>query len=151
MGFQISKFKLKIIIAIVIIIVINLILVNHYSCDGVDNDVQTKEVEQVSEIIPEEPKLISLGVYQFTACCPCSICCGKCDGITASGVRARSGRTIAVDRKIPFGTEMIIDGHTYVAEDRGGGIKGNRIDIYFDTHQEALNFGVQYKEVFVKE
>jgi 3D (Asp-Asp-Asp) domain-containing protein len=51
---------------------------------------------------------------------------------------------------IPYRTEVIIDGHTYKAQDCGGAIKGNRIDVYFNNHQEALNFGVQYKEVFVK-
>ena len=44
---------------------------------------------------------------------------------------------------------IVIDGHTYVAEDTGSAIKGNRIDIYFDTHQEALNFGVQYADVYI--
>lgn len=33
----------------------------------------------------------------------------------------------------------------------GGAIKGNRIDVYFDDHSEALDFGVQYKEIYVKE
>ena len=50
---------------------------------------------------------------------------------------------------IPLGSEIVIDGHTYVAEDTGSAIKGNRIDIYFDTHQEALNFGVQYADVYI--
>ena len=84
----------------------------------------------------------------MTAYCPCSRCCGKSDGITATGTRATAGRTIAVDpRQIPYGTKVIIDGHTYIAEDCGGGIKGNRIDVFFSSHQEALRFGVQYKEV----
>ena len=61
-----------------------------------------------------------------------------------------AGRTIAVDSSvIPLGSEIVIDGHTYVAEDTGSAIKGNRIDIYFDTHQEALNFGVQYADVYI--
>ena len=90
----------------------------------------------------------SLGTFKLTAYCACSKCCGKSNGITASGVKATAGRTVAVDSSIPFGTKLIIDGHTYVAEDRGGAIKGKKIDIFFNTHQEAINFGVQYKEVF---
>lgn len=105
--------------------------------------------------IVEEPetKYISLGKYKLTAYCACEKCCGKCDGITASGVRAKEGVTIAADtRVLPFGTKVIIDGHEYIVQDRGGAIKGNKIDIYFDHHQEALEFGVQYKEIFtVKE
>lgn len=62
----------------------------------------------------------------------------------------RANHTIAVDTNIiPFGTEVIIDGNTYVAEDTGSSIINNRIDVFFNDHQEALNFGVQYKEVFV--
>ena len=105
-----------------------------------------EETETESETETTNPK--SLGVYQLTAYCACVKCCRKSNGITASGAKATAGRTVAVDSSIPFGTRLIIDGHEYVAEDRGGAIKGNRIDIFFATHQEALNFGVQYKEVF---
>lgn len=88
--------------------------------------------------------------YVVTAYCPCVKCCGKSDGITATGTKATEGRTIAVDpNKIPYGTKVVIDGQTYIAEDCGGAIKGNRIDLYFDSHQEALNFGRQTKEVTI--
>lgn len=100
---------------------------------------------------PEQPKLKSLGTFKLTAYCACSRCCGKCDGITATGTKATAGRTIAVDpSKIPYGTEVIIYGHTYIAEDCGGAINGNKIDIFFNSHAEALKFGIQYAEVFVK-
>lgn len=88
-----------------------------------------------------------------TAYCACEKCCGEwSDGITASGVKAKPNHTIAVDRNIiPLGTEVIINGNTYVAEDTGGAIKGNRIDIYFDSHSEALKFGRQTIEIEVLE
>ena len=108
-------------------------------------------VEAEPEPEPEQPTLKSLGTFKLTAYCACSRCCGKCDGITATGTKATAGRTIAVDpSKIPYGTEVIINGHTYIAEDCGGAIKGNKVDIYFDSHTEALKFGIQYAEVFVK-
>ena len=68
---------------------------------------------------------------------------------TATGTVATAGRTIAVDPNIiPYGTEVEIEGvGVRIAEDCGGAIKGNRIDLLFDTHQEALNFGRQTKEV----
>ena len=93
----------------------------------------------------------SLGQFKLTAYCPCSKCCGKwAGGITSTGAMAKANYTIAVDPSvIPYGTKVIIDGQTYVAEDCGGAIKGNRIDIYFDTHSEALDFGVQYAEVYL--
>lgn len=91
-----------------------------------------------------------LGVFKITHYCPCTICCGPNGGnTTASGTKPTAGRTIAVDkRKIPFSTRVVINGHTYVAEDTGGAIKGNRIDIFVNTHQEALNKGVYYAKVY---
>lgn len=90
----------------------------------------------------------NLGQFKISAYCHCSKCCGKSDGITATGVKATANRTIAVDPKvIPLGSKVIIDGKTYVAEDTGGNIKGNRIDMYFSSHQEALNWGIKYKNV----
>lgn len=84
-------------------------------------------------------------IVTATAYCPCMQCCGKTDGITATGTKATAGRTVAVDPSIiPYGTKLIINGNTYIAEDCGGAIKGaNRIDIFFNTHEEALQFGRQ--------
>lgn len=80
--------------------------------------------------------------FTATAYCPCIQCCGKTNGITASGTKATAGRTVAMSSSYSFGTKIEIQGlGTYVVEDRGGAIQSNRIDIYFDTHQEALNFG----------
>jgi len=108
------------------------------------------EVVEVAEEATEEPELILLGEYEATAYCPCSKCCGKwASGITATGTTAEAGRTIAVDPTvIPYGSKVVLVdsrgfGHEYIAEDCGGAIKGNRVDIYFDTHDEALQFGRQ--------
>ena len=98
-----------------------------------------------------------LGEFKLTAYCPCSRCCGKDDGITATGTLAEEGRTIAVDpRVIPYGSTVTLyfaDGtsHTYTAEDCGGAIKENRIDVFFDDHQAARAFGVQSAMVYVEE
>lgn len=91
----------------------------------------------------------ALGNFKITAYCNCSKCCGKwAGGPTASGTTPTAGRTIAVDpRVIPLGSKVKIGGRTYVAEDTGGAIKGNRIDMYFGSHSEALRWGVQYKNV----
>jgi 3D (Asp-Asp-Asp) domain-containing protein len=86
-----------------------------------------------------------------TAYCPCAKCCGKwANGITASGKTAKANHTIAVDKRlIPLGTKVIINGKTYVAEDTGGAIKGNKIDIYVSDHSTALRLGVYYAEVYL--
>lgn len=93
----------------------------------------------------------NLGEFKITYYCPCTRCCGKSDGITATGTIATEGRTIAVDPSIiPYGSTLVIDGKTYVAEDCGGAIKSNKIDIYVDDHQKALELGVDYFEVFLQ-
>lgn len=104
----------------------------------------------IPETIPQpSTSSTSLGQFKITAYCSCSKCCGQwAGGKTASGTTPTAGRTIATDpRVIPLGTKVIIDGHTYVAEDTGGAIKGQRIDIYFNSHSEALAWGVQHKAV----
>lgn len=130
-----------------------------FSCGFVAGEKQapTEIVEVIRYIEPEAtpepdgPELVSIGIYTATAYCPCKKCCGKTDGITASGVKATEGRTIAADiKKLPFGTSVYIDGHKYTVEDRGGAIKGNRIDIYFDTHAEALQYGRRKVELFIE-
>lgn len=113
----------------------------------------------VADIEPEVIEPISLGEYKLTAYCSCSKCCGKWadnrpEGkvIGASGKELTAGYSIAVDPKIiPYGTVVTINGQEYEAMDCGGAIKDNRIDIYFNNHDEALEFGVQYAEVFLHE
>ena len=80
--------------------------------------------------------------FEVTGYCPCAKCCGKTDGITASGAKAKANHTIAAPKTYAFGTKIELEGYgTFVVEDRGGAIKGNRIDRFFNTHQEALNWG----------
>lgn len=106
--------------------------------------------------------LVELGRFKLTAYCSCVKCCGKYalnrpvdeygNEIVYGSIGARlyAGVSIAVDPSvIPYWSNVIINGHAYTAHDTGGGITGNRIDIYFDDHQDALNFGVQYADVFL--
>ena len=88
-------------------------------------------------------------IYKVTAYCACSKCCGKRTGITASGTRATAGRTVAASSQFSFGPKLVINGNVYTVEDRGGAIKGNKIDIYMDSHAQALAWGVKYLPVQV--
>ena len=98
---------------------------------------------------------------EATAYCACYKCCGKYPsnkyyGITKTGTRAKVG-TIAVDPKIiPLGTKMYIEGLNGAknygvgkAEDIGGAIKGMIIDLYFDTHEETIQWGRQQVKVYI--
>lgn len=117
---------------------------------GVEEDARggagKEKVEDTSGSVPQ-------GVVErfvITAYCPCVKCCGKTDGITASGERAVEGVTIAADtNKYPFGTKILIDGSVYIVQDKGGAIKGNRIDLFFNSHQAALQYGRQIKQVTI--
>ena len=88
---------------------------------------------------------------KITAYCSCSKCCGKSNGITAAGTVATAGRTVAASSKYPIGTKLNIGGHIYTVEDRGGAITGNKIDIFVNSHSEALAWGVRYLPVSVAE
>lgn len=88
-------------------------------------------------------------IYKITAYCSCAKCCGKTNGITAMGTKATAGRTVATSAKFTFGTKLNINGHTYTVEDRGGAIQGNKIDLYVNSHAEALAWGVRYLPVSV--
>jgi 3D (Asp-Asp-Asp) domain-containing protein len=68
--------------------------------------------------------------------------CGKDDGITASGVTAVEGVTVASD-DLELGTEVIINNHTYIVQDRFGGGYRNRVDIYHSDVSRAMQFGRQ--------
>lgn len=98
-----------------------------------------------------DANLKPLGTFRITHYCPCSICCGPwANGITSTGVTATTNHTIAVDpSQIPYGSKVVINGQVYVAEDCGGAIKTNCIDIYVATHAEGEAKGVYYTDVYL--
>ena len=120
--------------------------------EPVDKIVQVqKKVTSRSSTLPRVSSTSTTGgtVYKITAYCPCAKCCGKTNGRTASGTTATAGRTVAASSKFAFGTKLNIGGHVYTVEDRGGAINGNKIDIFVNSHAEALQWGVRYLNVSV--
>lgn len=121
-------------------------------------EANTTEANTTEQATTEEKTLEMeyMGVFNVTAYCPCEQCCGvwatnRPNGIVygASGARLKANHSIAVDPNvIPYGTKVVINQIAYVAEDCGGAIKGNRIDIYFETHDEALAFDARNYDVF---
>ena len=101
--------------------------------------------------VSSDATLKSLGIFRITHYCPCSICCGPwANGITSTGTTAVTNHTIAVDpSQIPYGSQVVINGQVYIAEDCGGAIRTNCIDIYVATHAEAEAKGVFYTEVYI--
>ena len=95
-------------------------------------------------------ELVDLGTFTLTAYDPCLQCCGKTDGITATGTKGMAGRTIAVDPDvIPYGSLVVIGGYVFVAEDTGEAIRGNHIDMFMDAHETAKQFGVREAQVLL--
>lgn len=89
-----------------------------------------------------------IGQVVTSAYCSCPICCGIWSGgPTASGVYPRANHTIAVDAnnpRLPMGTEIIMNGTLYKVEDTGNFARyGVDFDVYYDSHQAALNHGHQ--------
>lgn len=77
-----------------------------------------------------------------------------CQGeVTFTGTKPQEGRTVATDPEvIPLGTKLIINGKgDYVAEDTGGLIRGNRLDIYLEDYSRCIEFGRQTVRVEIKE
>ncbi len=102
---------------------------------------------------PEQWETVRMRV---TAYCPCKRCCGKyADGRTACSHKIRAGDVfVAADKKLRFGTEIIVPwynaGSAVKVMDRGGVIKGNRLDVFFNSHKQARKWGVKYLDVKIK-
>lgn len=105
----------------------------------------------IAEPIQQKTKRTYLDVA-LTAYCPCEQCCGIwAGGPTFTGVMPKEQHTIAVDPNvIPLGTMVNIRGEWYKAEDTGA-FSGNVVDIYFDSHEKAACFGLQYDTVYWEE
>ena len=95
----------------------------------------------------------SLGKVYVTAYCPCRECSGPHGHATASGKKAKEGRTVAVDAYdpiVPMGTKVVIDGHVYTVEDTGDLHKyGNEFDIFYEKHEDTGKWGRRKVEVYV--
>lgn len=85
-----------------------------------------------------EPEMEYVGRYRITGYDICVQCCGKTDGVTASGAIATVGRTVAASSEFAFGTRLYIEGIGYrVVEDRGGAIGSGRLDVLCHDHDEC--------------
>lgn len=128
--------------------------------DDLEATVNKFLADNPSGILPSKAK-VDAGEWKtvrmrVTGYCACSKCCGKfSDGITADGHRIRHGDVfVAADKKYKFGTELLIDGYNnnrpVQVKDRGRVIKGNRLDVFFNSHSRAKKWGVKYIDVKVK-
>lgn len=114
-----------------------------------------KKEQQKEETKPaEKPKTTTavsgdyLGQFTASGYCNCENCSGG-HNLTYSGTVPKAEHTIAADLDhYPLGTKLLIDGVVYTVEDMGGGVSGNRLDIYFATHEEAVAYGLKTVDVY---
>lgn len=153
-------------------------MANHARALGLNEDSETIVVAQqfwweaqnaIEKLSPEKQKLeaqkaaeekkkaeagskrVYIGKFRISHYCPCATCNGRSDALTASGARMTPNYTIAVDTSvIPLGSTVFIEGYGNLkAQDTGGAIKGNRIDVCVSSHAEAYRRGVVYKDVYI--
>ena len=117
---------------------------------GMADGSQEAPSSKITETEPEETAVPgrSYGTFKISAYCGCEACSGG-HLYTYSGAVPKEDHTISADLdQFPLGTKLLIDGIIYTVEDKGSGVVENHLDIYFDTHEEALDYGLQKVEVF---
>ena len=102
---------------------------------------------------PDGEELQYVGSFRITHYCPCAICCGKSNGITATGKHAQVGMCAADWKVFPPHTVLYVKHGDQVVkqvvEDRGGGVNGNHIDVFVPAHSEALQLGTYTADIYL--
>lgn len=121
-------------------------------CYLTEEEVEAAENEMIeAALLANATRLDSVTVTHY---CTCARCCGKSDGITASGRKATPGVSVAVDPDvIPLGSDVLVDYgdgelHYMRADDTGSAVKGNHIDLCMESHEAAIQAGVRSATVY---
>ena len=124
-------------------------------CYMTEDEIEAAENEMIeSALLANATRLDGVTVTHY---CTCSRCCGKSDGITASGRQATPGVSVAVEPSIiPLGSDVLVDYgdgeiHYYRADDTGSAVNGAHIDLCMVSHEEAIQAGVRTATVYIVE
>lgn len=161
---RIRLIKIQWLLILALTVALAISVITRPSASVVEPIVEEPTPQVETPVEPEStPEPVCLGEFRTAAYCTCVKCCGiwssehpsrvGTDYVqrTKSGTIPTAGRTVSVDPDvIPLGTAIIIDGHEYIAEDTGNAVKGNTLDIYFDSHEAAVEYGVQKKTIYIK-
>lgn len=118
----------------------------YYEQEGIREQLEAIKEQRQNEAQERVGRLleyIRAGIFEEFTLTAYTVDCGNGDGVTSIGVVPQVGRTIAVDpRVIPYGSLVYVEGFGWrVAEDTGGAIKGNKIDLFVDSKSEAFQIG----------
>lgn len=137
-------------------IMLTVLLLNQLKIKEMDTDLEVLVKETIVESMPisynQKLPFTNIGQFDLSFYCPCEKCVGKKKIVrTASGTKPKANYTIAVDtRIIPLGSILYIEEFGYfIAQDTGSAIKGNRIDIFVDSHRQALKLGRKKANVYL--
>lgn len=119
---------------------------------SVNRDAETgpgvTKITTVKDSEAEASNPSSLGIFTTTGYCTCDLCSNG-EGLTYSGTVPMAEHTISADLNVlPLGSRVMIHDIIYTVEDIGSSVAGNKIDIYYGSHDEAWAHGVQQAEVF---
>lgn len=108
----------------------------------IKKETKTTKKKNTTKVVKKENNKVKLGTFKVYAY--------SSGGITASGARTKANHTVAVDPKvIPLGSKIMVNGKIYKAEDTGGAIKGNKLDIYMPSESACRNWGVRNCTVYL--
>lgn len=146
-----SKIAPYIVILPLLLYTYNTTLDSKMELERVDTDLQAQVYELQEQIAIAQETSDIRGVV-VTYYCDCEICTGQYTS-TKSGTTPIAGYTIAVDPKfIPLGSRVYIENIGWrIAEDVGGAVKGNHIDVFTATHEEATRGGRHTAFAIVRE
>ena len=114
--------------------------------EAIDGTINKVYVDALKE---PEPILEYIGEYKLTFYCPCYQCSEGWGHQTSSGATCQEGTTVAC-AILPAGTPIYIEGYGYrIVQDTGGGVRGNHIDIFKESHYECLQHGIKYAKVYL--
>lgn len=112
---------------------------------------ETVGVNPGAEAAASEKQGASLGLFTTTGYCNCERCSGG-HNLTYSGTVPKANHTLSADLDLfPLGTKLMINGTVYTVEDMGSNVDGNKVDIYYGSHEEAVAHGMKQEEVFMVE
>lgn len=160
---KLDKFE-RILITILIILLTSIvtaqIVMLTYTIDDLEaqNSILQERIKELSDSIDEWYSEWEVGEFETTAYAPLDpkaiegMCYQGDPSVTATGARTTPGRTIAVDPKvIPYGSRVYVQGVGWrVAEDTGGAIKGNKLDVCVASRSEAFDYGRQRVRVMYR-